>query len=124
MSKITVPDNPTPEQLQYLLSVCSNEMARLGDIVAGYKQDSATKAIRLKRSQARATVKYKGQGNVDYIKALVEIDEDVIAAVDSLDYAEGVYILAKAELDGYDAQFVALRKIAEIRKQEMRSLNG
>jgi hypothetical protein len=47
----------------------------------------------------------------------------VVKAADDLDAADTICALAKAELDGYDAQFVALRKIAELRKTEMSRLN-
>ena len=122
--KLTVPDNPTPAQLQYLLSVCSNEIAKLADLVATYKQDAAIKTTAYKRAMARATVKNQGRGNVSLVKSLAELDDEVIKATDEVDMAEALYALAKAELDGYDAQFVALRKIAEVRKTEMSRLHG
>ncbi|HWR07767.1 hypothetical protein [Sporomusa sp.] len=123
-TKLTVPDNPTPAQLQHLLSVCSNEIAKLADLVATYKQDAAIKTTTYKRAMARAIVKNQGKGNVSLVKSLAELDEEVIKATDEVDMTEAVYALAKAELDGYDALFVALRKIAEIRKTEMNRIHG
>lgn len=122
-TKLIVPENPTPAQLQQLLSVCSNEIAKLTDLVATYKQDAAIKERCYDRAMARATVRYKGQGNASLVKALAINDTEVIRASDDLDVAEAVYALAKAELDGYDAQFVAVRKIAELRKTEIARLN-
>lgn len=123
-TKLTVPENPTPAQLQHLLSVCSNQIAKLADLVVKYKQDVAIKERNYDRAMARATVKYKGQGNAAVVKSMATIDDEVVKAADELDAAEATYTLAKAELDGYDAQFVALRKIAELRKTEMSRLNG
>lgn len=122
--KLTVPDNPTPQQLQHLLAICSNQIATLSDQVATYKQDAAIKMTNYKRELARAIVRYSGSGTASFIKAKAETDSLVVSALDDVDIAEAVYGIAKAELDGYDAQFIALRKIAEIRKQEIKSLSS
>lgn len=124
MSKIVIPDNPTPSQIEYYLSLLSNQIAKLSDLVAEYKRNAGAAETKTKRAYARAIVENKGKGNVDYVKALAEIDDNVIKAKDKLEVAETMYLLAKAELDGYDAQFVALRKIAEIRKTEMSRIHG
>ncbi len=122
--KVVVPDNPTPAQLMHLLAVCSNEIATLADKVMSYRQDAALKQTALKRAMARAKVKYSGSGTVDIVRAKVELDPAVVLAQDEYDIADCVYQIAKGEFDGYDAQFTALRKQAEIRKTEMSRING
>ena len=119
-----IPDNPSVGELQHLLATCSNQIATLTDLVATYKADAAIKTTAFKREVARATVKYRHDGTAAVVKALVEIDADVIAAGNECDNAEAIYGLAKAELDGYEAHFVALRKISELRKTEMRSFGS
>lgn len=120
--KLTIPENPTPQELQHLLAVCSNQIATLADQVATYKQDAAIKLTKYKRELAKAIVRYSGSGTASYVKAKAETDNLVATALDELDAAESLYTLAKAELDGYEAVFIALRKISELRRQELRSL--
>lgn len=114
-----LPDNPTPLQLNRSLSVCANQIARLSDLVAHYKADASYKQTAYKRAYARAMVKYQAAKNATLSKALAEIDEDVIRAADELDAANAIYTIAQGEMDGYEAQFIALRKIVEVRKMEV-----
>ena len=60
-------------------------------------------------------------GKVDIVRAMVELDGDVVTSLDELNVALASYELAKGELEGYDAHFTALRKMAELRKVEMRT---
>ena len=121
-SQFTIPQNPTPAQLEKMLATCSNQIARLSDMLAGYKSDVTIKDTAYKRAVARAIVKYRGDGiPANIVSKVVEGDNEVIAAKDELDTAEAIFTIAKGEFDGWDSHFVALRKIAEIRKQEMRS---
>ena len=116
-----IPEDPTPLQITKLLSVCSNQLARLAELVATYKSDVAIKTTLYKRAEAKAKVKYQGSGKVDIVRAMVELDGDVITSLDELNVALASYELAKGELEGYDAHFTALRKMAELRKVEMRT---
>ena len=52
---------------------------------------------------------------------MVELDGDVVTSLDELNVALASYELAKGEFEGYDAHFTALRKMAELRKVEMRT---
>ena len=119
-----IPDNPNVGELQRLLTICSNQIATITDLAATYKADAAIKTTAFKRAVARATVKYRHDGTAAVVKALVEIDPDVVAAGNECDNADAIYGLAKAELDGYEAHFVALRKISELRKTEMKSFGS
>jgi hypothetical protein len=117
--KFELPQNPSPMQLNQSLSICSNNISRLSDLCAQYKADTAIKQTALKRAMARALVKYSGAKNSTLTKAMAEVDAGVIAAQDEVDTANALYLVAQAEMDGYDAQFIALRKIVEIRKMEI-----
>ncbi len=114
-----IPQNPTPLELNQALSICSNNIARLSDLCAQYKADLAIKQTTLKRAMARALVKYSGAKNATLAKALAEADEDVATAQDNVDQANALYIVAQGEMDGWDSQFIALRKIVEVRKMEV-----
>lgn len=121
-SQFAIPQNPTPAQLEQYLAICSNHIARLSDMISGYKTDVSIKDTAYKRAVARAIVKYRGDGTpANIVSKVVEGDDEVIATKDALDAAEAIYTIAKGEFDGWDSHFVALRKISEIRKQEMRS---
>jgi hypothetical protein len=118
-AKFELPQNPSPMELNQSLSICSNNIARLSDLCAQYKADTAIKQTALKRAMAKALVKYSGEKNSTLTKAMAEVDADVIAAQDEVDTANALYLVSQAEMDGYDAQFIALRKIVEIRKMEI-----
>lgn len=120
--EFTLPVDPTPLELNQALSICANNIARLSDLVAQYKADAAIKQTAYKRAHARARVKYSNAKNSDTSKALTEIDEEVIAAQNELDQANAVFLVAMGEMEGYEAQFIALRKIVEIRKMEARTI--
>ncbi|MEN6567180.1 MAG: hypothetical protein ABFC57_12870 [Veillonellales bacterium] len=124
-AEFIIPPHPTPAQIEEMLAVCSNQIATLADILTGYKSDAAIKDTAYKRALARAITK----GRLDRIPATIvakvaEADDEVITARDNLDIADAIYTAAKGEFDGWDAHFVALRKMAEIRKSEMFSGTG
>jgi hypothetical protein len=124
-AQFIIPAHPGPHQIEEMLAMCSNQIATLADILTGYKSDVAMKDTAYKRALAKAIIK----GRIDKVPATIvakvaEADEDVIAARDALDIADAVYTAAKGEFDGWDAHFVALRKMAEIRKSEMFSGTG
>lgn len=114
-----IPQNPMPLELNRALATCSNNIARLSDICAQYKSDVAIKQTTLKRVMARALVKYSDAKNATLAKAMAEADGDVEAAQDAVDAANALYLVAQGEMDGWDSQFIALRKIVEVRKMEV-----
>lgn len=114
-----IPQNPTPLELNRSLAMCSNNIARLSDLCAQYKADVAIKQTALKRAMARALVKHSGAKSATLAKALAETDGDVEAAQDAVDQANALYLVAQGEMDGWDSQFIALRKIVEVRKMEV-----
>ena len=118
MSEFNIPSNPTLAQIQQSLITCSNNLAKVGKQVSEYKADVALKETAYKRALARAKVMYQDKKPSAMINAYAETESSVIEAQDELVQANSLFIIASGELDGWDAQFVALRKIVEIKKIE------
>lgn len=119
MNTFTIPQDPTPQQLNNALIACANNISRLQQLVAEYKANVSLKQTAYKRAMAKALVLHQGRKNQTLIKATAELEMFVQVALDELDQATAVYTVAQGELDGYEAQFVALRKIVEIKKLEI-----
>lgn len=114
-----IPVDPTPQEMNQCLIVCANNIARVQEIVSEYKANVAIKQTAYKRAMAKALVLHQGEKNATLTKAMAELEQFVIEALDELDQCNAVYTVALGELDGWEAQFVALRKIAEIKKMEV-----
>ena len=124
-AQFIIPEHPTPAQIEKMLAICSNQIATLADLLTGYKSDVALKDTIYKRALARAIINNRLDGVPATIVAKVaEVDAAVIAARDDLDIADAIYTAAKGDFDGWDSHFVALRKIAEIRKVEFKTLRS
>jgi hypothetical protein len=119
MSKeFTIPQNITLSELNRCLIECSNNLASVGRKVAEYKADVGLKQTAYKRELARAKVRHSSAKTATMQIAQSEIDQQVINKQDDFDCATALYTIALGELDGWNAQFVALRKIVEIKKLE------
>ena len=116
-----IPQNATFEQISECLATCSNQMASVSEKVGEYKADVALKATTLKRALARATVLHKGEKNAALIKAMADLDTQVIKAQDEFDSATAVFIIGQGELDAWNYQFIALRKMVSIREIEAKA---
>ena len=123
-NKFQIPDNATFAQISQSLAICSNQMASVSEKCAEYKADTALKQTALKRALARATVKFSGQKNATLIKAMADLDPQVMQAQDEYDSASAMYTIAAGELAAWEAQFVALRKMVAIREIELRGNIG
>ena len=119
MTTFNIPQDPTPQQMNNSLITCANNISRLQQLVAEYKANVAIKQTAYKRAMARALVKHQDKKNATLIKAMAELDGFVQDALDELDQCNAVYTVALGELEGWEAQFVTLRKIAEIKKMEI-----
>lgn len=117
--KFELPHDPTPQQMNNALITCANNISRLQQLVAEYKANVGIKQTAYKRAMARALVVNQHKKNATLIKAMAELEPTVKTALDELDQANAVYTVAQGELEGYEAQFVALRKIVEIKKLEI-----
>lgn len=122
MEIFEIPQEPTPADLVRLLSVCSNNIAKIAEKCAEYKTNVAYKQTALKREQAKALVRYGMAKNASIMKAQMEVDNAVMLAQDEYDTACATYQLMQAELDAYNSHFIALRKIVEMRKTEIQNI--
>ena len=119
-----IPEYATFAQISQCLAQCSNSMASVSEKVGCYKADVALKATTLKRALARATIVHKGEKNATIVKAMADLDPKVIQAQDEYDSASAIYIIAQGELDAWECQFVALRKMVSIREIEVKGNIG
>jgi len=117
-------DDPTLPEIAMELTFLANNLSRLQELVAKYKIDTARAKTRALREESTAHVLYRAEKNQALIKARVALYDAVIKANDDLDIAEAKLIKAQGELAGCDAQFVAVRKQAELKKLEVEALNG
>jgi len=124
MNQFKIPDNATFAQISQSLAICSNSMASVSEKCAEYKADVALKQTALKRAMAKATVKFSGEKNAGLIKARAELDPQVVKAQDEYDSVSAIYTIAEGELEAWEAQFVALRKMVAIREIELRGNVG
>lgn len=120
---VLLPD-PTLPEIAHELTVLADNMARLQSLVGKYKVAAAQAETRAVRAEAKAHVVYRSEKNQALIKARVAMDDEVILANDLLEQAEAKLIMAQGELAGYEAQFIAVRKQAELKKLEMEALNS
>ena len=118
----TIPDSPSPYELQKLLTRCSNAIATLSDEIARAKQVQTRKTHDYKIACAKSRIANQNKGTVKIVEALVELDESVLIAAQEMQEAAAYTELLQAKLDGYDAHFKALRKVAEVRKTEMNTI--
>lgn len=119
-----IPEDPDPAQLHHALRVCTNQLARVGKLVTQYKTEAAKAKTRYNRMYAQAVVLHKDAGNMQLVKSLAEVEASVVAAIDEFDEKLALFTLAKGEFDCWEACFIALRKIAEVRKVEISKFGG
>jgi hypothetical protein len=119
-----IPEDPDPGQLHHALKVCTNQLARVGRLVTQYKTEVARAKTRYHRTYAHAVVLHSEAGNMQLVKSLAEVEANVVAAADELDEKVALFTLAKGEFDSWEAYFIALRKIAEVRKVEISKFLG
>lgn len=120
-----IPDDLQPAQLDKLGRELSNEVARLGKIVAQYESKLVEVSKAYKLALARAKIMFKDTRYAPtMINALAETDETVIQAADAVQLAEARLLIGKAELDGREAQYQMVKKIMDLKIQELRVFRG
>lgn len=119
-----IPTNPTPPELIRLIAQCSNNISELAEKVELAKIKASDSERSYKREMAKALFKYSGEKNATLTKAKAELDEDVVNAESEMYLNQATYKLLQAEYDSSEVSFVALRKIAEIMKTELRTFGG
>lgn len=114
-----------PSQLNQLGAQLANEVNRLGKVVAGYEGDFAMKSKIYKLELAKAKVLYKDtKMQPTMINAIAETSDSVVAAGNDLQCAEAVLLMSKAELEGRDKQYTMVKKIIDLKVQELRTFRG
>jgi multidrug efflux pump subunit AcrA (membrane-fusion protein) len=120
MDKFTIPENPNQLELNQSLSKCANNISRVIDLVAKYKANVSIAQTKYKRLLARAKIKNASAKTATMQNALAEIDDTVITAQDELEQANAIFLVAEAELEGWQAQFVAVRKMCSLKETEVK----
>lgn len=122
ISEITSGLNPA--QLDELLSELADEVMRLSKVTAGYEVATKLSAGEYKKAQAKAAVLLKGYGTPSIVKLMIEGQEEVIRALDVLNGDEALYVMGKAELEGRTAQYQAVKKLIDLKIEEIRAFKA
>ena len=120
-----IPEGLEIPQLDQLGRQLSNEVERLSNVVGKYEADFADKTKKHKLEIAKAKVLMKdSKYSPTMINALAETTPEVISASNYLQQAEANLIVGKAELEGRDKQYQMVKKVIELRVQELRVFRG
>jgi hypothetical protein len=120
-----IPEELEAPQLDLLGRQLSKEVARLGKLVAQYESDYTAKTKAYKLELAKAKILYKdAKYNATMINAMAETSEAVQKAANELQQAEAILIIGKAELDGRESQYQMVKKIIDLKIQELRTFRG
>lgn len=120
-----IPEGLEPVQLDKLGRELSNEVARLSKVVAQYESEVTGANRKYKQALARAKILHRDtRYTPTMINAMAEIDETVVAADDAVQLAEAKLLIGKAELDGRDKQYQMIKKIIDLKVQELRVFRG
>jgi hypothetical protein len=122
ISEITSGLNPA--QLDELLTELADEVMRLSKIVAEYEIAAKLSTGEYKKTQAKAAVLLKGSGTPSIVKLMIEGQDDVIHALDVLNGDEALYIMGKAEMEGRTAQYQAVKKLIDLKIEEIRAFKA
>ncbi|WP_373325640.1 hypothetical protein [Sporomusa paucivorans] len=113
-----------PAQLDELLAALTDEVMRLSKVVAGYEVAAKLSAGNYKKAQAKAALLLKGAASPSIVKLIVEGNEDVIQALNIWQGDEALYLMGKAELEGRTAQYQAVKKLIDLKVEELRAFKA
>jgi len=120
-----IPEALEIPKLDQLGRQLANEVARLSKVVAKYKSDVSIKSKVYKLELAKAKVLLRDSSYTPtMINAMAETTPEVMAAADSLQQAEVILLIGKAELEGREKQYQMVKKIFELKIQELRVFRG
>lgn len=120
-----IPDGLEIPNLDQLGRQLANEVTRIGKKVAEYEVDVASKTKAHKLAMAAAKVLFKdSKYTPTMINAMAESSDDVKTAADALQQAEALLLIGKAECEGRDKQYQMVKKIIELKVQELRVFRG
>lgn len=117
-------EDPTPVEIDKELVFLANTLARLENLIAGYRKELAIRETTMKRTKAISVIKHKQDSPAEYRAAQIELDPDYNTAKDRWQEITNILAIAQGRLAGYNAQFVAVRKQAELKKMEMMQIGG
>ena len=124
VNEFQIIEDPTPVEIDKELTFLANTMARLENLVAGYRKELAVRETTMKRTKAISVIKHRQESPAEYRAAQIELDPDYNTAKDKYQEVFNTLTIAQGRLAGYNAQFVAVRKQAELKKMEMMQLGG
>lgn len=124
VNEFQIIEDPTPVDIDKELTFLANTMARLENLVAGYRKELAVRETTMKRTKAISVIKHRQESPAEYRAAQIELDPDYNTAKDKYQEVFNTLTIAQGRLAGYNAQFVAVRKQAELKKMEMMQLGG
>lgn len=113
-----------PAQLDQLLTALADEVMNLSKKVAGFEVQSKLSAGAYKKAQAKATFLLKETGTPSMVKTMVEGQEDVVQAFNVWQGDEALHVMGKAELDGRTAQYQAIKKLIDLKVEELRAFKA
>jgi len=113
-----------PAQLSKLCWELSNEYERLCDTVAKYEVEAMKKTKQYKIEQGKALALLDSKIPPSLAKMIIEADENVIKAADTLEQAQTILIMGKATLAGVEAKYQSIKKIIELRTKEIMNFRG
>lgn len=120
-----IPEGLEIPQLDQLGRQLANEVARLSKVVANYEAEVSNKAKAYKLELAKAKVLLKdSKYSPTMVNAMAETTPTVMVAADNLQQAEAILLIGKADLEGRDKQYQMIKKIIELRVQELRVFRG
>jgi hypothetical protein len=102
----------------------SNEVARLSKVVGGYEIGFKAAERSYKKALAKGMVMHLGFKAATIIKAMAENEPYVIEQANLLEKAEVLLIMGKAELEGRDKQYQGVKKLIDLKVQELRTFRG
>ena len=113
-----------PSQLFQLSCKLSNEVARLSKIVGGYEVAFKAAQRNYKNTLSKEIVLHREIRTATVLKAIAEDQPHVKELAIILDQAEVLLIMAKAELEGRDKQYQGVKKLIDLKVQELRTFRG
>ncbi len=113
-----------PAQLHDLLMALSDEVMKLSRDVAAKEVAAKMSAGKYKMAQAKVAFLLKGTASPSVVKLIVEGNEEVAAARDVLIGDEALYTMAKAELEGRTAQYQGIKKLIDLKVEEIRAFKA
>lgn len=120
-----IPEGLEPIQLEKLGIELSNEIMRLNKIVAKYENEFSAANKKYKLELAKAKVIYRDtKYTPTMINSIAETCDIVVMFGNELQQVEANLLIGKAELSGKEGQYQMVKKIMDLKIQELRVFRG